>query len=72
MMKNHKKHMLELEKEKAAMQKYLSSLGLAKYATKLHDFGIERVSDLSDKHLVSKKVLKEEIGMSDEEAKKLL
>lgn len=72
MMNNHKQHMLELEKEKAEMQKFLSSVGLAKFATKLHDFGIERVSDLSDKELVTAQLLKEDIGMSDEEAGKLL
>ena len=72
LMKNHKKHLVTLEKEKDELKKHLCGKNLGEFATKLYEHGIEQVADLSDPHLVDAQMLTDEIGMTNEQAAKCL
>ena len=68
----HKKHILEAEKEKVEMRQLLEVNGLEAFESKLHEFGLQRASDLADEHLATTEVLREDIGMGDIEIARFL
>lgn len=61
--RQHAEHVRALEGATRDLRTFLDGEDLIGFAAKLHEYGIETLSDLADEHLVTDSVLTQEVGL---------